>query len=198
MARPRVHDENLRVRLLDEAGRMLSDEGPEALSMRRLATAVSTSTSAVYSLFGGKPELLRALYLEAFRRFGRYLTAVERTGDPLDDIARLALAYRASALSDPHLYAVMFPRPLNGFAPDPEAEAEALTTFEPLIGLVRLAISQELLVDESAETIAVGLWAIVHGLVSLELNNPDIKNDARYRTVVGAALRGWARRPSAG
>ena len=61
MPRSKIHDEALRVRLLDAAGALLAAEGPDALSVRRIATEVDTSTTAVYSLFGGKPGLLRAL-----------------------------------------------------------------------------------------------------------------------------------------
>ena len=61
MARPKVHDEVLRGRLLERARTLLSSQGPAALSLRTLAADVGTSTTAVYALFGGKPGLLEAL-----------------------------------------------------------------------------------------------------------------------------------------
>src|SRR6187399_2948598 len=108
MARPRTHDEGLRLRLLDRAGELLSTEGPKALSLRKLAGDAKTSTSAVYSLFGGKPDLVNALYTEALERFATRLKAIERGGDPVEDFIRLGLAYRESALAEPHLYSIMF------------------------------------------------------------------------------------------
>jgi AcrR family transcriptional regulator len=54
VARPRTHDAKLRIRLLDEAGRLLAKEGPSALTVRRLAERAETSPSAVYTLFGDK------------------------------------------------------------------------------------------------------------------------------------------------
>lgn len=107
MGRRKVHDEQLRVRLLDTAGNLLESEGVEALSMRRLAAAAGTSTTAVYSLFGGKPGLLRALLAEAFTRLGVHLDAVAPSDDPLADIQALRRAYRAFATSDPHRYNIM-------------------------------------------------------------------------------------------
>ena len=40
MGRPKPHTAALRVRLLDRAADLLSSEGPQALSLRRLATDV--------------------------------------------------------------------------------------------------------------------------------------------------------------
>ena len=51
MARPKVHDEKLRARLLERAGALVSDGGPEALSLRTLARDCETSTTAVYALW---------------------------------------------------------------------------------------------------------------------------------------------------
>ena len=47
MARPKVHDEVLRGRLLDRARTLLSTDGPAALSLRTLARDCGTSTTAV-------------------------------------------------------------------------------------------------------------------------------------------------------
>src|SRR5215204_5330597 len=117
MPRPKLHDEALRTRLLDRAAELLSSEGPQALSLRRLAADAGTSTTAVYSLFGGKPALLAAVYDEAVRRFGEHMAAVRPTEDPMADLRRLGEAYRRSALADPHLYEVMFTRRPAGFEP---------------------------------------------------------------------------------
>lgn len=193
MPRPKIHDENLRERLLEEAGRLLTGEGPAALSLRRLAAEAGTSTSAVYSLFGGKPELMRALFLEASRRFGRQLATVEHGPDPVEDVRRLGLAYRDFAVANPHLYAVLFSRPMPDFEPDDEAKRESLDNFAPLSDLVSAAIDSGRIVGEPA-TVAMGLWAIVHGMVTLELhgNLPDGLDPAeQYEAVITANLRGW-------
>ena len=50
MPRPREYDDQLRLRLIEEAARLLADEGPAAVTTRRVATAVGTSTTAIYSL----------------------------------------------------------------------------------------------------------------------------------------------------
>jgi len=196
--RPKTHDEALRTRLLDRAGQVLSAEGPHALSLRRLAADVGTSTTAVYSLFGGKPALVRELYREAFHRFGVHLATVTPTEDPEEDLIQLGLAYRRSALADPHLYTVMFSRVVPGFSPDEETAAEAVATFEPLLETVRRGVQAGVFVD-APERIALASWGIVHGLVSLELggNLPAALDvGANFEATLRATTRSWY--PAAG
>ncbi|KAA2251178.1 TetR/AcrR family transcriptional regulator [Solihabitans fulvus] len=197
MPRPKTHDDALRVRLLDRAGELLSAEGPGALSLRRLAGDVDTSTTAVYSLFGGKPALVQELFNEAFRRFGARLAAVPTTDDPIEDVIQIGLAYRESALADPHLYSIMFSKVVPGFEPGEESTVNAADTFGALLEAVRRTIREERYVAEPAEQIALAAWGLVHGLVSLELNGnlPDgLEIAPMYERALRAQADGWQRR----
>ncbi|MGH3837642.1 MAG: TetR-like C-terminal domain-containing protein [Pseudonocardiaceae bacterium] len=195
MPRPKLHDDSLRIRLLDTAGELLTSEGPDALSLRRLAAAAGTSTSAVYALFGGKPGLLRALFVEAFTRFAAHLDTVTPSDDPLADLLAIGRTYRASALDDPHLYAVMFGSPVPGFEPTPQDYAHAEATFTPVLDTVRRAVAAELLRDEDPGLIATALWANVHGLVSLELRCAmpagAVPPGELFEAAIRANLDGW-------
>ncbi|MBB1157680.1 MULTISPECIES: TetR/AcrR family transcriptional regulator [Amycolatopsis] len=194
MPRPRTHDETLRLKLLDRAGELISADGPKALSLRKLAADSGTSTTAVYSLFGSKPDLVNALYVEGFRRFGARLATVPLSGDAVPDLVRLGIAYRESALADPHLYAIMFSRSVPGFEPNAEADEVAQATLAPLMGVVRAAVSSGQFQDVAPELITVSLWGFVHGLVSLELSGrlPDgfSVSDA-YEKALHANASGW-------
>ncbi|MBB5806000.1 AcrR family transcriptional regulator [Saccharothrix ecbatanensis] len=196
MPRPKTHDDALRARLLDRAGELLSAEGPGALSLRRLAADVNTSTTAVYSLFGGKPALLNSVYEEAFRRFGERLTAVPQTDDPVEDVVQLGLAYRESALADPQFYLVMFSK-VPDFQPSEDTEEAAVQTFQPVVRDVGRAVESGMFAREPHELIAVAMWGMVHGLVSLELNGnlpPDVEIAPVYERALRAFADGWRRR----
>ncbi len=185
------------MRLLDRAGELLSTEGPAALSLRRLAADVNTSTTAVYSLFGGKPALLDALYEEAFRRFGDRLAALPKTDDPVEDIIQIGFTYRASALADPQFYLVMFSKVVPNFEPSEETSAAAAETFLPLVEDVARAVESGMFVDAPREQIALALWGMVHGLVSLELNGnlpPGVEIAPTYERAIRAHVDGWRRR----
>lgn len=184
------------MRLLDRAGELLSTEGAKALSLRKLASDAGTSTSAVYSLFGSKPDLVNALYAEGFRRFGERMRAVAMTDDPVEDFVRLGLAYRESAMADPHLYSIMFTKSVPGFEPSADAVAHSRRTMAPLTEIVERAIGSGRFADVDPGTIVISAWGIVHGLVSLELGGnlpPHLDVAASYEAALRAHAKGWLR-----
>lgn len=199
MGRKKIHDEQVRGQLLDRAGEIVSTEGEAGLSLRRLARATGTSTTAVYSLFGSKSGLVHALHTEALTRFARYMNRVRPGGDRLEDLVRLGRAYRASSHADPNYYRVIF----GGDYPvelDPDLQELARRTFEPLVDMVRWCIDEGVFVPEKPVHVAHALWATVHGLVSLELGgfaNADVDDDTVFDAGFRAQLRGWCRDPSA-
>jgi AcrR family transcriptional regulator len=163
-------------RLVDEAARLLVEHGPAALSLRKLAATVGVSTMPVYTLFGDKQGLLAAMHREGFRRLGEALHAVPRSTDPLADLLQLGLAYRRAALASPHLYGLMFGRPVPEFSPDGEGRAAADATYRPLVAAVARCQQAGVLTGNKPERVALHLWAVAHGMVSLELNQqlPEI------------------------
>ena len=166
----KAHTADLAERLVDEAGRILSTDGAAALSLRRLATATGTSTMAVYTLFGDKQGLLRAMYRAGFERLGATMReAVEGVDDPLTALSDLGYAYRRAALANPHLYDLMFGRPVASFEPDAADKEVADATFRPLVEGVQRCVDAGQLRANDAERTAFYLWAVTHGMVSLEL-----------------------------
>ncbi|MEU4360597.1 TetR-like C-terminal domain-containing protein [Promicromonospora sp. NPDC023987] len=166
MARPRLHDDALRTRLLDVTSRVISSDGESAVTVRKVAGAAGTSASAVYALFGSREALVESVSDEGFRRFAEHLTAVGQSDDPGADLRALGGAYRRFALADPHFYRVMFYRAVSPTSGDPASAIEG-PTFRVLYDAVARAVHGA--PPEHVLSAAVGLWGLVHGLVSLEL-----------------------------
>ena len=182
----KTHTGDLATRLVDEAGRILAAEGVGALSLRRLATQSGTSTMAVYTLFGDKRGLLAAMHREGFARLGAALAAAVDPGhDALTALAELGAAYRAAALANPHLYNLMFGGAVPGFTPDEAGQQAADATYTPLVAAVQRCLDDGAFAGAAAEDIARHLWAVSHGIVSLELNGQlagkDIDFEKAYR-----------------
>ena len=78
MGRPRIHDEETAEALLDAAERIVAADGPDALSMRRVADQAGTTTRAVYSLFDSKEGLLVALGNRAFQMLGSWVNDIRK------------------------------------------------------------------------------------------------------------------------
>src|SRR5437764_15477988 len=86
--------------LIEASARLIATEGSAALTLRRVADEVGTSTMAIYTHFGGMPELRRAVRREGFNRLAAYLVEVDATNDPVADLACLGLAYYNNAVAN--------------------------------------------------------------------------------------------------
>src|SRR5207248_3865646 len=165
MSRDANADNGMRPALIEAAARLIATEGAAGLKLRRVAEEVGTSTMAIYTNFGGMPELRRAVRQEGFARLARHLAQVGESDDPVADLAMLGLAYYDNALSNPHLYRVMFmEQPLD------EADAAARTeTFEVLVAAMQRCIEDGRFASADAADLATQFWALGHGVVSLQL-----------------------------
>lgn len=178
MARPA--DPSVRTALIEAAARHVADGGVDALSLRRVATDVGTSTQAVYTHFGSKDDLVRAVVEEAFHRLDADMRAVPVTDDPLHDLVGVAKAYRHNALINAHLYRVMFEvNPLALTSPaahvesagtdaPPEKSEIGLHAFAAMVERVARCVDEGIISGEPAQ-LALQVWATAHGVVSLEI-----------------------------
>jgi AcrR family transcriptional regulator len=196
--RRRGQDE-LRRFLLDTAGRLLTAEGPAALTMRRVAAEVGCSTTVLYTQFGGKDGLAAGLYREGFARFQRRFQELPPSPGPLERIRALSAAYRAGALAEPHYYRVMFLGAVPGFVPGPDDQAVGNATFQYLIDAAADCMAAGVYRPGEPAAVAQVLWAAAHGVISLEVAGvfgPE-GADQRYADATEAATA-WFISPSGG
>jgi AcrR family transcriptional regulator len=193
MGRRKVRTGGLREEMLAAAGELLAAGGSGAVTTRAVAGGAGSSLAAVNELFGGKAGLVRALFAEGFAELARELRALEPAGDPEADVVELALAVRSFARHRPHLYEVMFSRPFAEFRPDSEDARAAEEIYGIVVGRVAVLLGPDRR-RGTAKDVAIGLFATVQGLVSLEtsglLAGDAEKADRRFRFVLTAALRG--------
>src|SRR4051812_13649652 len=158
-------DSDLRAALIEAAAHLIATGGPQRLTLRRLAEAVGTSTMAIYTHFGGMPELRRAVRREGFARLTARLAGVAQTDDPLADLARIGHAYYENATANPDLYRIVFMEQALD-------EADAVIGSEPFHVLeagVARCIEGRIFRDADATELATQLWALGHGGVTLQL-----------------------------
>ena len=174
--------------VLDVASRLLEAEGPEALTMRRIAAEVGCSTSVLYTMFGGKSGVAEGLWREGFERLRQAMKRVE-ADDPLGRLTALGHAYRSNAIANRAYYAVMFQRPIPGFEPSAEAYADSLRPLHILVGAVADCLEAGVFRAADPTHVATVLWAAAHGAVSLELAGYEGAADAeaRFQDLLAAA-----------
>jgi AcrR family transcriptional regulator len=183
--------------LLAAALRVLRDEGPSALRVRRVAAEAGCSTMGVYTWFGGKEGLVEAMWVDGFRRLESALLDAPAGGQPVRRLERLGVVYRDWALAHPTEYELMFGRAVPEFEPSPGAKIEAARTFAVLVDAVAAAQSAGRLRSGDSGQMALYLWGLVHGLVMIELRGvvpPQASGDPSrsYGRAVDALLAGLA------
>ena len=97
-----------RERLVAAALTVLESDGPSAIQARTLAAAIGASTMAVYTHFGGMPQLIDAVRNEGFARFAQHVRRVAHTEDPVADLMAQGLACGEFAMRNPQLYRLLF------------------------------------------------------------------------------------------
>ena len=133
--------------VLEAAARLLAEEGPHGLSLRRIAAEAGGSTQLVYTLFGGKPGLADALYAEGFSRLAATcrtaLAACPPPGDP-ERLLAVGRAYRAFAQDEPAFFAVMFGKAIPDFTPTSATSGRCRAdTFGSLVAEVRACLDND-------------------------------------------------------
>jgi AcrR family transcriptional regulator len=153
------HHGNLRAALLQAAGRMLEDQGPDALSLRAVARLVGVSHNAPYRHFPTREDLLSALAAEGFRAL-QQATGKARAKTGADTIDAMGLAYVEFALANPQRYRLMFGA---GKAQSAELSESAKAAFQQLAGAAPARFGA------APGVAAVRAWAFVHGIADLLL-----------------------------
>jgi AcrR family transcriptional regulator len=154
------------------ARELLEAEGPEGLSMRRVAERVGIRAPSIYKHLPDKEALEAALISAGFEEWA---DAFEAAGETPEEVGR---TYRAYALAHPHLYRLMTERPLARERLAPGVEERAARPIVEAVGG-----------DPDA---ARAVWAFAHGMTILELNGrfpPGADLDAAWATGMRAFRR---------
>lgn len=134
--------------IVDAARELLEAEGPDGLSMRRVAERVGIRAPSIYKHLPDKQALEAALISAGFEEWAEAFK-----GESPEEVGQ---AYRAYALAHPHLYRLMTERPLPRERLTPGVEERAARPILEAVGG-----------DEHAARAA---WAFAHGMAILELN----------------------------
>ncbi len=178
--------------LLTSAAEILETEGPDGLSVRRIAAAAGVAPMGVYNHFESKFGIIEALFIQGFGRLRDAMASIGEIPDPSEALLEGARRYRALALAHPMVYRVMFLRAVPGFEPDPDALEVCGRAFDALVAVVQRAMAAGVVAEGPPTETAHIIWASIHGWVSLELLGIGFVEDqaAGYDRLCTALLLG--------
>ncbi|MGH9097250.1 MAG: TetR/AcrR family transcriptional regulator [Acidimicrobiales bacterium] len=167
--------------IIEAARQVLEDEGPDSLTMRRLADELGIQAPSLYKHFSGKAGVELALIEDGLADIGQVShRAIHQPGSG-GRLNALVNAYRRYSLAHPNLYRLATSGPLSRHQFPPGLEEWAGNPWFVVTG------------DPS---LAQALWSFAHGMVILELDNrypPGSDLDQIWRT--GAAAFGRSVNP---
>lgn len=176
------HHGNLSHALVEQAIKLLEEEGIAALSLRRTAKEAGVSQAAPYAHFKNKKALLTAVANEGYSRFEKQMREEAAGSD--DYIVGLGLGYVLFAMENPALFHLMFSGELSELIEIDSTHESFSSSYELLvIGLQKNPLLKFDNINRQLDTAL--MWSLVHGMANLLLAGRFTPENYGYETVRG-------------
>jgi AcrR family transcriptional regulator len=160
--------------ILDASMKLFVDEGFDNVTIRRIADLIEYSPTTVYLYFKDKNEILYNLHELGFQKLGVMNQNLVEIGNPITRLHKMGENYIEFGLANPEFYDVMFIQraPMEVLA---EMKNCDWTYGESALNALKLtieeAMSKGLIKTASPYAVAMGIWGMMHGLVSLAIRD---------------------------
>jgi AcrR family transcriptional regulator len=177
-------------RISQAALAILEAEGPEAVSMRRVADSVDITPMAIYHHFSNREALLDSVTNQQFATFLSYIEKRPIRGSPETQLISAMEAYIDYAFDRPRIFDYVFAqrRPGAHRYPD-DFRARRSPTLNPIADVVRAAMQTGQVKKNDVWEVALELWALTHGYVALYRAGRFNLSEKEFRALVRRALR---------
>src|SRR5258708_9908418 len=161
------HHGHLQETLVNAARAVMSEVGPQALTLREVARGADVSHNARYRHFRDKDELLAVVAVQGFERLAAAMKRSAARGSKSEERFRLCgRGYVSFALRWPQHFLVMFDLPLSRDK-YPEYAKAGGEAFATLLALIVECQEAGVLSRGDPEPMALVAWSMVHGIAKL-------------------------------
>ncbi len=163
------HHGNLRSALLDAAASVISEIGPQGLTIREVASRAGVSHAAPYRHFSGKDEILLAAVEQGFALLEQTMADCKAAADsdPISQFAASGIAYVDFALQHSAYYRVMFSGNLLSAGGELSLEHTSRETLLEMVRNIEQCQALGIVRQGDAQVFALTIWSTIHGFVSL-------------------------------
>jgi len=163
----------LKKMILDASMKLFIEEGFEKVSIRRIADLIEYSPTTVYLYFKDKNEILFHLHQEGFRKMQDYNKNLLQIKNPLLRLHKMGENYLHFGLENPEYYDLMFLQsaPMETIlCSSGDCEwIEGDKALDQLRIILSECMENGLIVKGDVNAVAMVIWGMVHGLVSLAI-----------------------------
>lgn len=167
------HPENsLRERILETSRNLLYSQGHLALSMRSIASEVGVSATSIYLYFDNKDHLLHTLIEESVEELSVYIEyRVSQADKVVEKFTENIHAYVEFALNNPKKYQIIYNVHPDAMSRYPKEKfRKARRCYELLVSFIEEGVAKGLMEVENPVIAAYSIWAQLHGVVSVVIN----------------------------
>jgi AcrR family transcriptional regulator len=167
------HHGDLKNALIKAGADILSREGVSALSLRKVAHKAGVSHAAPYAHFADKQALIAAISTEGYKKLYEEIAHVagQYQADPLRRFVEASWAYVQFALDEPDQFKVTLSGMIEKEQDYPAFVETARQTFSLVVDIVAQCQQAGILRSGPADLVAVSAWSLIHGFVTLLLEN---------------------------
>ncbi|HTZ57512.1 MAG TPA: TetR/AcrR family transcriptional regulator [Acidobacteriaceae bacterium] len=169
---------------------ILEAEGADAVSMRRVASAVAITPMAIYHHFPNREALLDYIADREFSKLLEYILAHPLRGNSESRVIGVLEGYIDYALARPRIFDYVFSRTRPGARRFPkDFRARHSPTLNTVADVVSAAMAQGSLKKDDVWEVAFALWAHVHGYVMLYRAGRIGLDEKEFRELIHRSLR---------
>jgi AcrR family transcriptional regulator len=167
------HHGDLKNALIEAGADILSKDGVSGLSLRKVAQKAGVSHTAPYAHFADKQALIAAISTEGYKKLYEQIAqaAEQYRSDPLQRLVESSWAYVEFALDEPDHFKVTLSGMIEKEQDYPAFVETAKQTFSLVVDIVAQCQQADILRKGAADLTAVSVWALIHGFVTLLLEN---------------------------
>ena len=171
VARKEKQKQEIRSLILEESMKLFTEEGFSKVSVRKIAERIQYSPTTLYLYFKDKNEILFFCCESGFKKMLEQNIALALISDPIERLHQMGVNYLNFGLENPEYYDLMFIQeaPMSALIDMGAGWSSGDQALEALKMIVQDAMDKGLLVPAKVETVAMAVWSMVHGLVSLAI-----------------------------
>jgi len=165
--------QDIRKAILDASMKLFTEQGYDSVSIRKIADLIEYSPTTVYLYFKDKNEILFNLHEIGFQKMAEYNIELWTIKNPLVRLHKMGENYIRFGLENPECYNLMFVlqapmEALNGMENcDWRSGDQALGRLKETL---QECIDKNLIEKADVDSMAMAIWGMVHGMVSLAVS----------------------------
>jgi AcrR family transcriptional regulator len=176
-------------RIAEKATSILLAEGADAVSMRRVASAVGITAMAIYRHYPSREALLHAVADRGRADLAERWRRRPRQDSPRAELRAALNALLDFALEQPRLYALLYAEPRgseDGLAPD--FRTDDSPALNALVAAIDEGMHQGVFAPDDVWEVALSIFALLHGLIAMHHAGRLGLSDPEFRVLCGTAM----------